>query len=127
MLQVTAETGALKSEPSTNGSGGGGGLVFDATAEFFKQISGGLQHDVDAKMVFAKKEEAEQQQEEAADDGRIVPKAVDEEEDTATIYRASRLRDEFEKERKRKERSSRRRDEDEGRHNHSTSSSRFTH
>ncbi|KAM7541069.1 hypothetical protein Aperf_G00000029629 [Anoplocephala perfoliata] len=33
-----------------------GGLVFDATAEFFKQISGGLQNDVSAKMV---KHEAE--------------------------------------------------------------------
>ncbi|KAL5112871.1 tri-snRNP-associated protein 1 [Taenia crassiceps] len=32
-------------------NGGGSGLVFDATAEFFKQISGGLQNDVTAKMV----------------------------------------------------------------------------
>ncbi|KAM3177094.1 hypothetical protein ACTXT7_005196 [Hymenolepis weldensis] len=41
---------------------GGGGLVFDATAEFFKQISGGLQNDVNAKMV---KREAEDEAEAA--------------------------------------------------------------
>lgn len=39
-----AETEAAKTND-------GGGLVFDATAEFFKQISGGLQNDVSAKMV----------------------------------------------------------------------------
>ena len=42
------------------------GLVFDATAEFFKQISGGLQNDVTAKMV--KQEEGEEEVEEGEPD-----------------------------------------------------------
>ncbi|KAH9286598.1 U4/U6.U5 tri-snRNP-associated protein 1 [Echinococcus granulosus] len=55
MKEVESETFVPKAQNGNSG-GDGGGLVFDATAEFFKQISGGLQNDVTAKMV---KREAE--------------------------------------------------------------------
>ncbi|VDK33027.1 unnamed protein product [Taenia asiatica] len=48
--EVESEAFVPKAQPGSS-DGGGGGLVFDATAEFFKQISGGLQNDVTAKMV----------------------------------------------------------------------------
>ncbi|KAL5971626.1 tri-snRNP-associated protein 1 [Taenia solium] len=48
--EVESEAFVPKAQ-SGSSDGGGGGLVFDATAEFFKQISGGLQNDVTAKMV----------------------------------------------------------------------------
>lgn len=48
--EVESEAFAPEAQYGSPG-GGGGGLVFDATAEFFKQISGGLQNDVTAKLV----------------------------------------------------------------------------
>lgn len=64
-----------------NEAGGGGGLVFDATAEFFKQISGGLQNDVNAKMV---KQEAEDEAEAAEETLSLSRKEKERDEDRSS-------------------------------------------
>ncbi|VDD80596.1 unnamed protein product [Mesocestoides corti] len=54
LQMIVAEGESVVPKPEAPGPNTGG-LVFDATAEFFKQISGGLQSDLNAKLV--KKEE----------------------------------------------------------------------
>ncbi len=90
---------------------GGGGLVFDARAEFFKQISGGLQSDVNAKLV--KKAEEEEAAAAHGDGGEEDGGQMDFDEVT-------QKREQLEREHHRRDRKERsRRDED--RH-HSSSS-----
>uniref|UniRef100_A0A0R3WPH8 U4/U6.U5 tri-snRNP-associated protein 1 n=1 Tax=Hydatigena taeniaeformis TaxID=6205 RepID=A0A0R3WPH8_HYDTA len=63
------ESGAVVPRAQYASSSGGGGLVFDATAEFFKQISGGLQNDVTAKLV--KREEDSELEAEAEAEAEV--------------------------------------------------------